>query len=196
MTAYPPGPFLLEIPYVYAGLSHDVTVNCDAVGTPTVGSDPTTVFLETKDGAGATLDDSANALWDLIRVFFLPATGASAYTLWKCNPDNSERLFISGGALVHPNGGGTGVVIPSSEVIFTWRSAGGNYLKIELLEHTIDSQSRAPLLSTGLAPVNALSAFVLGPSSFVMARDRSFPVVAMNASFGQDEATWRRRNRA
>ncbi len=196
MTAYPPGPFLLEIPIVWTGLQHEITVNCDAVGTPVTGDLPTTVFLETKDGVGATLDDCANAFWGIIRNFYHTTTAASAYTLWKCNPDNSERLFISGGPLATINGASSLTNVESHQSIFTWRSGNGNYLKVELLEDTLTSNDRLPMYSTGFGSVDDLSDFVLSPASFIMARDRSFPVVAMNASFGQDEKTWRRRHRA
>lgn len=196
MAIRPPGPYSVQYPLIFNELSHIVEVNCDTVGTPSTGDDPTTVYLRTKDGVGATLEDSANALWDLLRPFFQGLTLCSTYTLWKHNPLNNDKLFISGGTLVHANGSNPGANTPAGQAIYTWRSGGGNTMKIALLEGVFTSNSSIPLASDTLAQVIALNAFILSGADFVMARDRSFPVAAMKSSYGQNEKIFNRRFRA
>lgn len=196
MTQYPAGPYTLEFPTIFNELGHVIELNCDAVGTPTTGDDPTTVFLRTRDNVGATLDDSANAIWDLLRAFFNATTLCSTYNLWKRNPDNNDRLFISGGVLANPNGSSATANVPANQCVMTWRSGNGNIMKISLVENIITSNSRVPLASSTAPMVTALSAFVLSDANVIMARDRSFPVASMNVSFSQNEKVFNRRFRS
>jgi len=193
-----PGPFLVEIPYIVTGLAHSLTFNCDAIGTPAIGDAPDTVFLESKGGSGVALDDAADEFWGLARSFFNTAVLASTYTLWKCTEGTGERTFISGGSLAAPNGVSGNATQLTQQTTITFRSGRGGYGKLEMLETAVPGEVRKiPATASGYAFVNALVEYVVGPTSVVMARDRSFFVVPMNIGWDpQNDKVFERRYRA
>jgi hypothetical protein len=196
MTAYPAGPYTLEIPYVNQSISHSIEFNCDVIGTPTTGDAPDTVTLRSKDGAGRPLDDSANAIWGFIRQLLNTGTLASTYNLWKRNPDNNDKLFISGGSLSAPNGSVATASVLAWYAIYTWRSGNGGIAKVTVLEPWISANSRSPLASSVVLAVTAFNSWVLGDDNVIMARDRSFPVAPMSESYGQNDKLFERRFRS
>lgn len=196
MTTFPSGPYSVQIPYIVSGLTHRLELNCNVIGAAPVGSAPAAIQLESQSDIGVNLAVGVNAFWNLIRVFYPATTLASTYTLWKHNPQNTERLYISAGSLTTPNGSSANPNILAFQTIFTWRTGKGNVAKIQLMEAHFNLSTRLPLPSTGDAQINALNAYILGNDNWVMARDRSFPVAAMNVSHGQNEKLHRRRNRS
>jgi len=197
MASFPAGPYTLEFQGAVASLAHLLSFNCDTVGEPEIGTPALEVFLETQDHAGSTLEDGANALWDVIRPLFGPNWLCSTYTLWKRVPENTEKIFISAGTLTNPNGtGAAGTTVLSSQITGTWRSALGNVMKVVLLEPATTRVDSVPIPSSGDVWFIPLSDFILSGANFVMARDRSFPVAPMKVSYGQNEKIFNRRNRS
>ncbi len=196
MTAYPAGPYTLEIPYVNQSISHSIEFNCDVLGTPSTGDDPGDVNLRSKDGEGRPLNDSANAIWGFIRGLLNTGTLASTYNLWKRNPDNNDKLFISGGSLTAPNGVAATASTLAWYGIYTWRSGNGGILKVSVMEPWVSANSRSPLAVSVIPSVTAFNAWILGEDSVIMARDRSFPVAPMNESYGQNDKLFERRFRS
>ena len=194
MANRPAGPYIFEIPYVADGMTHPLTINCDTIGNPATGTNPSFVTLRSKDGTGVILSGAADAFWAVARAFFVGAVLASSYTLWKTNVLNSEREFVSAGTLTVPNGL-TGATYLSQQMTLTWRSGGGNIAKLVLLDVNQPGNARVPTVSSGIAAVTALNSWVLSGSSFLMARDRSFPVAPMNYSLGQNEVLFNKRFR-
>lgn len=197
MTAYPAGPYLLTIDYVWSNLSHELSINCDTIGDPETGTDPAEVTIRNKNGSNQLLEDAANGFWDVVRVFFHLQTLASTYSLWKMNAFNDDRLFISGGVLTNPNGANISEPnTPAAQAIYTFRSGMGNILKLVLLEGVWGDNEKVPMASDLTAGVLGLRTYMLGDTSIVMARDRSFPVAPINSSYGQNEKVWKRRFRS
>lgn len=183
MTAFPAGPYILEIPYIVEGEAHSLRVNCDVVGSAAVGSAPAAITLETKDGDGILLNGGADEFWGHARDLMSTEASASTYILWRANEDNNDLTFISGGVLTEPDGGLEVDPRLTSQATFTWRSGRGNWARIQVMDTPFIQLSKGPLLSTGVSQVNAMSTYILGGTSFVMARDRSFLVAPLNASF-------------
>lgn len=191
------GPYTLQFPYIVSGFSHVLEVSCDVLGNPTPGDSPADVEMRTRGTTPNSLNDFANDLWDKVRPLFSIETLATTYTLFKRNVDNANKDFVSGGVLLNPSG--TVVSAPglSSQAIFTWRTIGGQGMKIVLLEGAFPSQTaRTPITGNANATIAALNTYILGDANSVMARDRTFPVVGVNASFGQNEKIFKRRNRS
>ena len=194
-TVRRPGPYTLEIDYVFSGLSHSLSVNCDTIGDAAPGTPADDVSMRGKNSTDVSLDEFANDFWAVIRPFFQGLTLASTYTLWKRNIHNSEKQFISAGGLTSPNGGNPGANTASSQAIWTWRSNNGGILKINLLEGVFVSAPTVPLLSDGTAGVSALNTYMQSDTCCVMALDRGFAVAAGNSNYGQNEKIFTIRNR-
>lgn len=197
MAVHPPGPYLVKIPYVVAGISHEFVINCDVVGDPAIGSDPNDVNMETKGAVAKTLSQAVNTdLWPLLRQFWSNTVLASAYTLVKCRPENNDVVFISGAALFPINGGAAAAPVLASQLTLTWYSALGNLAKVVMLEHSFPRSDRVSIGATGEPVINDFLDYVSSDDNIIMARDRSFPVAGLNASFGQNEKVFNRRYRS
>lgn len=187
MAQYPPGPYQLEIPYITEGFTHYFHVNCDAIGDPAIGTAPLDVDMRTKGSGPTSLVLSANLLWATMRTAFSSQTLATNYTLWKYNTSNQDRIFISGGDLETPNGSAGAAPVLAWGAIYTYRTGLGNVGKLQIMEPAIGLNTRAPMGSTPGFNGPTVKAYLLGSTNIVMARDRSFPVAAMNEALGQNE---------
>ena len=196
MTVRPPGPFLLDIPYVQTGEVHHFTVNCDVVGPATIGIAPTVVTMRSQGSGPVILSGAADALWAVIRPLLPTTSIASQYVLWKYNGTNLDKTFISGGTLTAPNGSNVAAVVLASQIVMTFRSGGGNIGKLVANDTPLSSNIRAPLGSGSIGETAAIKTYLLSNDCIVMARDRSFPVAVLNESVGQNEKLWRRRYRS
>lgn len=196
MTVRPPGPYLLDIPYVQTGEVHHFTVNCDVVGPATIGLSPTVITMRSQGSGPLILAGAADDLWDVIRPIMPATTIASQYVLWKYNGTNLDKTFISGGTLTTPDGSSVGAVVLASQAIFTFRSGAGNIGKLVVNDTPITLNTRGPLGTSSIGVTAAIKTYLLSANCIVMARDRSFPVAGLNESFGQNEKLWRRRYRS
>lgn len=189
------GPYIVEIPYTVAAITHSLTVNCLALETPTPGSDPTDVMLATRGPADVTLAAGVNAFWALVRLHISTAALASTYTLWKLNDNNNEKLYVSSGVLTAVNGFGHPYG-PAEQTTFTFRTAGSGIMKIVTLEDANGSFARAPLNPTDGLSTGNLAAYVTSNSNWLLGADDTWPVQALNVSYGQNEKLFNRRFRA
>lgn len=195
MALNPAGPYVLTIPTVTDNLVHDITLNVDILGTAAPGADPADVTLRNKGGGGIFLDTAVNQFWAKVRPLFASATLAATYTLSKVTSTNNEREFISAGTLAVPNGEASAYV-PAGQFTCTWRSGRGGIAKLVLLETNFPGNTRSPLAAVSNPAVSALNLYVLSADNILCARDRSFPVAAMNLSLGQNEKVFNRRYRS
>lgn len=196
MTAFPPGPFLLDIPYVQTGEVHHFTANCDVVGDQSIGIPPTVVTMRTKGSGPQILSGAVTALWAVIRPLLPSTTLANSYVLWKYNGNNLDKTFISGGTLTAPNGSNVAAAILAQQMILTYRSGGGHIGKLVVNDVPFGSNARAPLGSGTFGETIPVKTYLLSDDCIVMARDRSFPVAGLNEAAGQNEKLWRRRYRS
>lgn len=196
MVAYPAGPYILEFPLVVTDIAHAITVNCDVIGNDVTGTPPASITLRAKGGVPVALNTAADALWTVIKALYNTGMLCSTYNLWKMNVDNNDRLFVSGGTLTSPNGGAAAVTVLGGQATYTMRSGNGGIVKLTLIEGTANLNTRIPFASDVLNGVPALRTYLLGSTSIVMGRDRSFPVAAMSSSYGQNEKIFKRRFRS
>jgi hypothetical protein len=195
MTVFLPGPYLLDFPQVQTGLTHHFAVNCDAIGSPPIGADPADVDMRTKSGTPVDLQTAADDLWDAVRGLYPTTTLCSQFVLWKYNGTNLDKTFISGGTLAAPNGSGVTAVVLSSQLICTYRSGAGHIGKLSFVETVLASSIKAPFGGGAIGETVGIKTYLLGGGNIVMARDRSFPVAALNELAGQNEKIFKRRNR-
>lgn len=197
MAGLPQGPYILEYGIVIGGLSHSYEVNCDTLGVATPGQDPDTLMMAARsEAAVVTLQEAADELWVKYRPLLSPGHQCSSFTLWKTQANTTRRLFISGGVLTTPNGGGVGAYIPAQQMTLTFRSASGRIGRMIAMETAYAGNGQIPLNPAGgVEFTDAFAAYILSARNVTCARDRSFFVQAMNDSRGQNEATFEERFR-
>lgn len=199
MAILRPGPYTLQFPMQHLELTHAIEVNCDVLGTPTIGTVPGDVnMVASSAGVDVTLDDAANDMWDAFRQMYNAATLCSTYTLWKRTETTTERIFISGGVLTSPNGVSAAANTLAGQGTFTFRSGAGGIGKLVFLEGTFGTSptGRLPWASSTDPAAIAIRNYILSDENIISARDRGFPVTPMNATFGQNEKVFNRRFRS
>lgn len=197
MAGLPQGPYILEYGIVVGGLSHSFEVNCDTLGTAVIGSDPDDIQMAARsEAATVTLQAGADALWTAYRRLLTTQHLCSTFTLWKAQATTTKRIFVSGGVLTTPNGMSAGAYKPAQQLTITLRSGTGRIGRIVAMEGPDGGNERHPInpADTG-TDYNIFAAYALSANSIICARDRSFFVQGMNATFGQNEVTYRERYR-
>lgn len=195
MPNKPPAPYLVTIGYVVAGYGHTLSLNAFSSEDFVAGGEPEDYELETRGDSDIKLDECVNTAWDLIRPLIPSNVTASTWDFWQTNALNSKKKFITGGVLDNQNGSNISAAALTYQMVLTWRSAAGGYGKIQIMEPSLQRVDQVPLLSTGVPAITALANYIKSSESWVIARDRSFLIQPLNASFGQNEEMNTIRNR-
>lgn len=188
-----PGPYEVEITYFVDGLNHTQRLNCNVDGNPDVGDLPGTIDVVARDLSLIALDTAVNDWILLIRELFPSDMAWVGYSLWKYADLTNDRTFITSG--VNSTVGQTSPPeTPAHQVTFTFRTVEGGTMRIVLLETSQSNQTRVPYALTS-APKQAIFDYVTDPTGWILARDTSYPIVALNYIGGQNEAVFRSRFR-
>lgn len=189
------GPYLFVIPYIVAGLSHELSWQCSALGTPEGGTAPIDITLRTRNGTGRTLADAAASFWSLAYLFIPADASVGQYYLYRTEAGTDKRHFISSGDLSEePDGGLHG---PARQMTMTFRTANSGIMRLVILEVNNASDTLVPLTANEASPdpATALASFMVVPESPVLGTDASWIVAPMSLAFTQNEATYQARFR-
>jgi len=192
-----PGPYAFELFYIVTGLQHTFNVNCAAVGSPTPGTSLTTIDLQTIGGSTVKADTAISTLWGHIRPIFNTGVTVAGVNFWKYpTPGSKARIFISALSASLPAGSSGGATNPSHGLTMSFRTALGGILKLELLE-TVNTQQTITTLAANAAGTayERIAAYAISTAGWMLAADDSFPIAPYHLSGGQDEATFKARNR-
>jgi hypothetical protein len=196
-----PGPYSVEYKYAVSNgvqtLVHSLELSCAVIGNPAVGSVPGSIAVQTKSGASLALLTAVNDVWNIIRTGLnLTVATSQGWTLWKYQPNTLAKDFISAGTVTNPGGTASGQAIVAGQQKLTFRSANGGIMQVNLLEGAIAGTAVTPLVPAGTGAWHVvLASYLLSSSGWVIARDDSYPVAALNVAFGQNEAVFNKRFR-
>ena len=188
-----PGPYEIELKYTCSGEQHVQRLNCDVVGSPTPGTDPTTIDMNLRSGSTIKVDAGVNAWTLLIDALFHTSVTFDDYTLWSYAPLTFDRTFIAT-ATIGTNGVNAGAVNLSFQQILTFRTLEGGVMKLNFMESSATSIARLTYAASGPAVV-AIFDFVNGTTNWILARDTSYPIAAIHSMGGENEALFKKRNR-
>lgn len=195
MAILSPGPYIMELEYTVAGLTHKSTHNCDVASTPTVGDDFTLIELATKGGTPVTADVWIANLVTAIETAFSSATAEFVTaTLWQYSEIDNSRMFVSEYALGIP-GDSAVAYRPAGQLVFTWRTSQGGIVKYNLMEASYAANDVQALGGIASGPFADLRDLFLSAGSPVLGRDNGYPIAALRVSAGENEALWRKRFR-
>lgn len=189
------GPYLFVIPYIVAGLSHELSWQCSAVGEPEGGTPAIDITLRTRNGVGRTLADAAAAFWTLAYLFIPADASVGQYYLYRTEAGTDKRFFISSGPLSEDPDGG--VHSPARQMTETFRTANSGIVRLVVLEVNNTADTLVPLnaVEDSPDPATALAYFFVAPESPVLGTDASWIVAPMSIGFTQNEATYQARFR-
>jgi hypothetical protein len=189
------GPYLLVIPYIVAGLTHELSWQCSAIDDPEGGTPPIDITLRTRNGVGRTLADAAAAFWSLAYLFIPSDASVGQYYLYRTEAGTDKRYFISSGPLSEePDGGVHG---PARQMTETFRTANSGIVRLVILEVNNTADTLVPLnaVEDSPDPATALAYFFVAPESPVLGTDASWIVAPMSIGFTQNEAVYNSRFR-
>lgn len=201
MTTNLPGPYSVDFVYAtgISGLTinHHLELSCAVIGTPAVGATPGSIAVQTKSGASLALLTAVNDVWGIFRQGLASAgVVCQGWTLWRYVPGTLARDFITAGVVTTPLGASGVAPVPAAQTKCTLRSANGGILQVNMLESSVSGVSSSPLVPAGTGAWQVVMAqYLLSASGWVIARDDSYPVAALNVSFGQNEALFNKRYR-
>jgi len=206
MTINYPGPFEIRtlytsLPAAAPILQHTQKLNIDLVGDPAQGQTFDNYNVVDKDGDTAVqLDTFVEAYLVLFNKLFAATMTIDAVELWKYPVFQSfDAVFWSSYDPVAAAGTGAGVNVPAGQDIYTFRTQEGGVLKLNLMEGI--AQAGVPKAYSVLsADQKAVVDFFLDGngatfSAVLLGRDTSYPFSFIKNYPGQNEGTWKQRNR-
>lgn len=193
MTQYYPGPWEVEIFYVEGGITHKQRLNCEILTTGASG-DPFTAFtVNTKANTAIALNTAVDAYVALLKPLLATTTNITIGNLYQYLPDSYDKTFRSTYD-INQIGTSAGAYNPNHQTMMTFTSALGNPFKWTILDDPATNQLRVPIRDA-TAPFQNMANYLVGNTSWIIARDGSFPVGKLNIVGGQNEALFKRRNR-
>lgn len=191
------GPYIFDIPYTVAGLTHHMTWQCSVDGVVEPGELPINITLRTRNGVGRTLADAAATFWDKAKVF-IPTTSVTAqYYLYRAQAGTDKLFYVSSGELESAAAGGA--VAPSRQATLTFRTALSSVARLVFLEGAGSASDDIGPLSADSGSANpafAMAGWVVAPLSPMLGIDGSWIVAPLTAAYTQNEAVYEKRNRA
>lgn len=193
MVQYFPGPYEVEIFYVELGITHKQRINCRVTAEGAVG-DPFSAFsAERRNGAQSSLQVLVDEYITLMRPLFSGTSNITIANLYKYVPNTFDKAFL-GTYDINLTGSGVGSAVANQQLTLTFTTQFGNNVRLAYLDVRYNLSSRIPIRDA-TAEILALSNYVTGPTSWIVARDGSYPIGKLNSSQGQNEALFKARNR-
>ncbi len=194
-----PGPYELRLAYTTnvsaVPLVHTARYNLDLTAVASPGDVFANVNVLTRGGVSTPdLATAVEAWLALLAPRHNTNSAFGALELWKYTPLTFEAIFISAyNPTVVLGTSATPVVIAGQET-YTLRTVEGGIMRLVGIETIIGTNDRIPYPTT-TASVDAIFDFVKSSVNWILARDTSYPIAALNFLGGQNEKTFRQRFR-
>jgi len=188
--------FYTTTPTGFTPLEHrhtiDVAVQPDDGVSP---GDPFSAFyVDARSGATFSLGDWTDDYVTGLKPFFHTSVDFSRAELWKIPEGTFDATFWSTYDL-STNGTSATASAPANQVTMTFRSATGGGARIQLMETSLNGDSKVSFPSSN-TPANTLSSFAIDPDSPIKARDNGYLIGRINLAIGENEKLWRKRFRS
>jgi hypothetical protein len=193
MTQYYPGPYEVEIQYVESGITHKQRLNCNITVDAGAGQPFSAFSVQTKAGGSIALNTAVDAYVALMKVRLAASTNITVATLYKYVPESFEKNFKATYNINLVGTSGAGVNL-NHQTILTFVTALGNPFKWTVLDDASALATRIPIKDAVAALIN-IANYLVGTTTWIIARDGAFPVGQLNSCEGQNEALNNRRNR-
>ena len=195
-----PGPYSVEYQYNISinsqTITHSLELSCAVIGAPAVGTVPGAISLQTRSGASLPLLTGVNDVWQIVRTGLNSVASCVGWTLWRYVPGTLAKDFITAGTVTNPLGTQSGTPTAAAQTKLTFRTAAGGILQTNLLEGAFSGNTKATLIPAGTGAWQVIyAAYLLSASGWVLGRDDSYPVAALNVSLSQNEALFKARFR-
>lgn len=175
-------------------LEHRHTFDVQPVEPIAVGAAFADIYASRRDGSSDNaLSILIDEYIDLIKPLYKSDTNFVRAELWQYGGSSLDASYKASYPL-GVAGDSANSTVPAQQVTVTFRTLGGYILRLQLMESVVGGDTKDPYPFVNVA-VKALADYVISDQNFVKARDNTFPIVALNASYGANEKLWRKRFR-
>lgn len=181
-------------------MRHRLTVDVNVIGIPAVGTDFTSIEVDTPDETAllslSEISDSIGALW---QACYPAAAHLSQFELWKIPEGTTDAVFISqyDVGLVGTNATASK---PAGQATFTFRSLEGGVARFQLMESSFTGDTKESRPYAAAAATNIADYITTGdntpPLRYFKARDNSAIFANVHFTQGQNEKLYRKRYRS
>lgn len=188
-----PGPYTLDYVYTVSGLEHRMSTNLAMSIVADIGDPFIDWTIANRSALPVTLKAYSDGLIALLRPFFHTAVTFDTATLFSVVPLSFDKVWQSEEAI---GLAGSHVTVPdlSKQRIFTMRTVEGGVAKFVLMESSSIGDDQIGEAAYGPLAL-ALTAYGISVDSAMLGRDTSYLIGNIRQSDGQNEKTWRQRNR-
>lgn len=188
-----PGPFTLDYLYTVTGIQHRMSTNLGMDIAADIGDPFIDWTIDNRSALPITLKAYSDAFLALLRPFFGVTVTFDTATLFSVAPLTFDKVWQSEESIGLL---GTHVNVPtlSQQRILTMRTLEGGVAKLVLMEASALTDLQVSEAGYGGLSL-ALTAFAIDLDSGMLGRDTSFLIGNIRQSDGQNEKTWRQRNR-
>lgn len=181
-----PGPYDMRFFYTVQGRDHVQKLNCSPTTDPAVGTALGDIDLELQGGGVVDAETAADDWADLMKTMFSDSGAViNRVELWKYDFESYNATYVNAHALLVD---GTNVLatVPASQGVMTFRTTEGGVLKLNFLD-TVFPAAIKEAFPAANAGINAIAGFVSNSTNWILGRDTSYPILALNWLPGQNE---------
>ena len=183
-----PGTWEVELIYLIDAVEHKQKLNCEVQGTPSIGDDPSTITLETRDSVGVALDTAITAWANLLKPTMPSACTFTGYNFYKyLLPSFNKDWYTTGSFSIV--GTGVGGVQKAQQSTYTFRSNQGGRMRMQTMESSGSFTAQLPYSGLG-ASDQAIIDFMLSDDAWMIARDNGYPASFIKYSGTQNETLY------
>lgn len=196
-----PGPYELRIAYTTTPtglptLPHTQRLNLNLTSPPNPGDAFNNINAVTRGGISTPDLASAVEAWlGLVDNLYHTSATFGPVELWSYAPLSFDAQFISSYNPTISAGVETTAAAPAGQHIMTFRSQEGGIMRLSFMEPAGVLSGAVDSYPTGFPNQDAVFAFVIGSTNWILARDTSYPFAALKLLQGQNEKTFRQRFR-
>lgn len=193
MVQYFPGPYEVEIFYVEGAITHKQRLNCRVTAEGAVG-DPFSAFsAERRNGAQASLQVLVDEYINVMKAIFAPTSNITIANLYRYVPNTFDKAFLATYD-INTVGTSAGTANLNQQLTLTFTTQFGNNVRLAYLDGVFPLNTRIPIRDA-VASIQAIANYAVSTTSWIVARDGSYPIGKLNSSQGQNEALFKARNR-
>lgn len=193
MTQYYPGPYEVEIQYVEGGVTHKQRLNCNIVVDAGAGEPFSAFTVGVRSGSTIPLNTAVDAYVLLMKARLAATANITIATLYKYESESFDKNFKATYDINVIGTNPAGVAL-NHQTILTFITSAGNPFRWTVLDDASGLLTRIPI-KDAVTVLQNLANYLVGSTSWIIARDGTFPTGKLNSSEGQNEALFKRRNR-
>lgn len=177
-------------PTGFSNMEHRLTIDVNVTSDPDVGAEFVDIDLTQRNGSITNLELQTDALVALLQPFLSTTSDISRAELFKIPEGTTDKLFIASYDIALA-GTIAAEEIPAQQATLTFRSTGGGWGKVQIMEPVVSGKVKISPPYTGAAL--ALANHIVSTAGVYKARDNGFLFSNLHYSLTENEKLMKKR---